>query len=1242
MANTEEILRRILSERIMIIDGAMGTEIQNYKLTEADYRGEEFKDWPSDLKGNNDLLSLTKPDVIYNIHKSYLEAGADLVETNTFNSTFISMADYSMEKLAHRLNVASARLARRAVDEITQLDPTRPRFVAGAVGPTNKTASISPSVERPDYRNITFEELVAAYDEQIDGLLEGGVQVLLIETVFDTLNCKAALFAVKQVFNRGKYLPVPVFVSGTIVDKSGRTLSGQVGEAFFNSISHANIFCVGLNCALGANEMRPFAKRLSQVADVFVHCYPNAGLPNTFGGYDETPEVMAGQLKEFAESQLFNLVGGCCGTTPKHIRQIALAVQGVKPRQIPKMTPTLILSGLEPLVFTPELNFVNVGERCNVTGSRRFAKLILENKYEDALSVARQQVEAGAQIIDVNMDEGMLDSKKAISKFLRLIASEPDISRVPIMIDSSNFEVIVEGLKVVQGKCIVNSISLKEGEADFLKKARLIQQFGAAVVVMAFDEEGQATDRDRKFEICKRSYDILTQQLNFPPQDIIFDPNILTIATGIEEHAEYAIHFIDSIKLIKKHLPYARVSGGVSNLSFSFRGQEALREAMHSIFLYHAIKVGMDMGIVNAGALPIYDDIPKDLLTVIEDAIFNRRADATDRLLEFAEGMKKKGKEKTIDVAALEWRTKPVEERLSYSLVKGIVEFIDQDTEEARLRQPAALRVIEGPLMSGMNIVGDLFGAGKMFLPQVIKSARVMKKAVAYLIPFMNKEKEEALLKDPTLSAQSNNGVILMATVKGDVHDIGKNIVGVVLQCNNYKVIDLGVMTPTEKIIQTAVEEKVDIIGLSGLITPSLDEMISVAKEMTRVGLNIPLLIGGATTSKVHTAVKIAPHYKQPVVHVLDASRSVVVASSLLDQKAREEFFTDLTQDYEELRQDHYAGLKDRTYLTLQKCREKRLKVDWSTVNPTTPSFLGSKVLDNYPLEKLVPQIDWNPFFTTWQLRGKSPNRGYPKIFNDPTVGPEAKKLFDDAQNMLALIVKEKLLTARAIIGFYPAVSDGEDIHLYSDEEKKEKIATYYGLRQQAENETEVYLSIGDYIATEASGKKDYLGLFAVSTGFGCDELEQKYVRDHDDYSIIMAKALADRLAEAFAEVLHEEVRREYWGYAAAETLTMEDKLKVKYQGIRPAPGYPTQPDHTEKITMWKMMDIAEKTDIKMTESLAMVPGASVSGLYFANPHAKYFAVGKIGKDQVEDYARRKNFTVEETERWLRPILAYD
>eukprot|EP01114_Cavostelium_apophysatum_P001273 TRINITY_DN1107_c0_g1_i1.p1 TRINITY_DN1107_c0_g1~~TRINITY_DN1107_c0_g1_i1.p1 ORF type:complete len:1245 (-),score=428.66 TRINITY_DN1107_c0_g1_i1:22-3756(-) len=1244
MADIEATLRKIMQERIMIIDGAMGTEIQKYKFTEEDFRGTEFKDHPKELKGNSDLLSITQPDAIMAIHKSYLAAGADVIETNTFSGTFIAQADYKLEHLAYRLNKEGAQIARRCTDEFTAKEPHKPRFVAGALGPTNKTASISPSVDRPDYRNVTFEELVDAYKEQTRGLIDGGCHFLLVETIFDTLNAKAALFAIEELWKEGTIPRVPVYISGTLVDRSGRTLSGQTGEAFWTSIKHIKPFCVGLNCALGPAEIRPFIQRLSNIATCYVHCYPNAGLPNQFGGYDLEAHHMGVYIKEWANDGLLNMVGGCCGTSPKHIAAMAEAVKDAKPRSIPTAPKVLALSGLEPLFFTPELNFVNVGERCNVTGSRRFANLIKDNKYEDALAVARAQVESGAQILDINFDEGMLDSIAAMTKFLKLIASEPEIYRVPVMIDSSNFAVIEAGLKVIQGKCVVNSISLKEGEADFIKKAGLVKQYGAAVVVMAFDEKGQATSIDEKVSICHRSFKILTERVGLPAEDIIFDPNILTIATGIEEHAQYAINFIEATRQIKKLMPYCKVSGGVSNLSFSFRGNEPLREAMHSIFLFHAIKAGMDMGIVNAGALPIYDDIDKDLLKLIEDSIFDRTPDATEKLLAYAEGSKKKSADKTPG-AELDWRNKPVNERLSYSLVKGIVEFIEKDTEEARVQFPSALNVIEGPLMDGMNVVGDLFGSGKMFLPQVIKSARVMKKAVAVLIPFMEKEKEEKLAKDPTLSKESNNGVIVLATVKGDVHDIGKNIVGVVLQCNNYKVIDLGVMTPCEKILAAAKEHRADIIGLSGLITPSLDEMISVAKEMQRQNFVVPLLIGGATTSKIHTAVKIAPHYKSPAVHVLDASRSVVVASSLLNEKQKIGYSEEIGMEYEELRNEHYASLKDRKYLPLEKAREKRLVIkNFSDPQAITkPSFLGNKAIKNYPIENLIDQIDWNPFFSVWELKGKYPNRGYPKIFNDATVGAEAKRVFDDAQKMLKRIIDEKLLQAHAVIGFYPANSVNDDIEIYSDEERQNKIATFYGLRQQADNDVgDSFLAVGDFIAPKSSGIKDYMGFFAVTTGFGAAELEKKFLADNDDYSNIMLKALADRLAESFAEVLHTEVRQNHWGYAKDEILSTEDKIKVKYRGIRPAPGYPTQPDHTEKITMWKLLQVEENTGIKLTESLAMLPAASVSGLYFANKESRYFAVGKIMKDQVESYAARKGMSVEETEKWLRPILSYD
>eukprot|EP01115_Flamella_aegyptia_P013764 TRINITY_DN7517_c0_g1_i1.p1 TRINITY_DN7517_c0_g1~~TRINITY_DN7517_c0_g1_i1.p1 ORF type:complete len:1241 (+),score=371.97 TRINITY_DN7517_c0_g1_i1:51-3773(+) len=1239
MAGVEEQLRKLFAERILILDGAMGTEIQNYKLQEEDYRG-HFKDHPKDLQGNNDLLCLTKPEVIKAIHMSYLEAGADIIETNTFNSTTISQAEYKMESQVYAINKSAAALARACCDEYTARNPSKPRFVAGAMGPTSRTCSISPSVERPDFRNVTFEELVVSYKDQGRALIEGGCHLFLVETIFDTLNCKAALFAIQELFNEIGY-KIPVIISGTIVDKSGRTLSGQTTEAFYNSVAHGNPLCVGLNCALGVMEMRPFLQRLSKVANnCFVSCYPNAGLPNTFGQYDQTPDIMAKYIKELAEEGLVNLLGGCCGTTPAHIKAIANIVEGLPSRKVTSNPKTLRLSGLETLELTPNIRFVNIGERCNVTGSRRFAKLIAENKYDVALSVAREQVESGALILDINMDEGMLDSANAMAKFLRLIASEPDIAKIPLMIDSSNFAVIEEGLKNAQGKSVVNSISLKEGEADFIKKANLIRQYGAAVVVMAFDEDGQAVSVSRKVEICRRSYKILTEQCNFPPEDIIFDPNILTIGTGIEEHNEYAINFIEATKIIKAELPYCRVSGGVSNLSFSFRGHDSIREAMHSAFLYHAINSGMDMGIVNAGALPVYDDIPKNVLQLVEDVIFNRTPNATDNLLAYAEASKHKVADKAATVT-LEWRQKPVKERLTYALVKGIVEYIDQDTEEARKLFPSPLNVIEGPLMDGMNVVGDLFGAGKMFLPQVIKSARVMKKAVAYLLPFLEEEKQAKLKADPTMDPNKSNGVIVLATVKGDVHDIGKNIVGVVLQCNNYKVIDLGVMCPCDKILQTVVQEKADILGLSGLITPSLDEMIFVAKEMEKMKLKIPLLIGGATTSKIHTSVKIAPNYSGPTVHVLDASRSVVVASSLLDENQYQDYTEEIAREYEELRKEHYASLKDRKYVSIEKAREKKPKIDWKNVKISKPSFIGSKVFEEYPLAKLIDYIDWNPFFATWQLKGKYPNRGYPKIFNDKEVGSEAKKLFDDAQKMLKEIVDGKLLTAKGIISFYPCNSIGEDIEVYADDSKSQVIATLYGLRQQSENDNNVYLSHGDFVASKSSGITDYVGLFAVSTGFGIQTLEQKYKSDHDDYSSIMLKALADRLAEAFAELLHEEVRKTHWGYVPAENINLDDKLKVKYQGIRPAPGYPSQPDHTEKTTMWNLMKIKENTGIELTDSLAMLPAASVSGLYFAHPHAKYFAVGKIAKDQVVDYASRKGISVEEAERWLAPILSY-
>ncbi|KAK7507103.1 hypothetical protein BaRGS_00001954 [Batillaria attramentaria] len=1234
-----------LRERIMVFDGGMGTMIQQARLEEADFRGQEFVNSERSLKGNNDLLSITQPQLIYQIHKDYLEAGADFIETNTFSGTTIAQADYGLEHLVYRLNLESAKVARKAADDVTAATGVR-RYVAGAMGPTNRTLSISPSVEKPEYRNITFEQLVEAYSEQAKALLDGGVDLLLVETIFDTANAKAALYGIQELFKSG-CRQVPIFISGTIVDKSGRTLSGQTTEAFITSVSHANPVCLGLNCALGANEMRPFIESVSLNTTAFVICYPNAGLPNTFGGYDETPEMTAKNLKEFVQAGLVNIVGGCCGTTPDHIRAIAEAVKPFKPRQPPSSlrTDSQCLSGLEATYITPQSMFVNIGERCNVAGSRKFCRLIKTGKYEEALAIAKQQVENGAQVLDINMDEGMLDGVAAMTTFVNLITSEPEVARVPLCIDSSNFAVIEAGLRCCQGKCIVNSISLKEGEADFLHKASIIQQFGAAVVVMAFDEEGQATDAQRKVEICTRSYRLLVDKLNFNPNDIIFDPNILTIATGMEEHNTYGISFIEATKIIKSTLPGARISGGVSNFSFSFRGKEEIREAMHSVFLYHAIKAGMDMGIVNAGALPVYDDINKELLQLCENLLWNTDPEGTEKLLAYAQGLgKKKKKEDQVD----EWRTKPVEERLSHALIKGIDSFVVEDTEEARAdkaKYPRPLNVIEGPLMKGMSIVGDLFGAGKMFLPQVIKSARVMKKAVGYLIPFMEKEKQEELAKEgKTSSERSYVGTVVLATVKGDVHDIGKNIVAVVLGCNNYRVVDLGVMTPCDKILTAAVQEKADIVGLSGLITPSLDEMIYVAKEMERVGLQVPLLIGGATTSKAHTAVKIAPQRKDPVVHVLDASKSVVVCSQLLDDSQREDYLEEISEEYEEIRQEHYDSLKDRRYLSLEKARNKAPQTDWaSEPAPVCPSFLGVRKFVEYDLQALVPYIDWRPFFHVWQLRGRYPNRSYPKIFDDKDVGEEAKRVFNDAQLMLKDIIDNKLLKANAVIAFYRANSVGDDIEVYDDETGK-VLATLHGLRQQAEKEpmdSSPYLCLSDFIAPKETGIKDYIGLFATTAGIGTEELCKRYETELDDYSIIMVKALADRLAEAFAEAMHEMVRKQSWGYCSDESLGANDLHKIKYQGIRPAPGYPSQPDHTEKEIMWQLLG-ADDVGITLTESLAMEPASSVSGLYFASPQSVYFATGKLCKDQIEDYAARKGMDVSEVEKWCSSILAYD
>ncbi|XP_069340673.1 methionine synthase isoform X3 [Eulemur rufifrons] len=1179
-------IEALLRKRIMVLDGGMGTMIQRHKLSEEHFQGQEFKDHARPLKGNNDILSITQPDIIYQIHKEYLLAGADIIETNTFSSTSIAQADYGLEHLAYEMNKCSAGVARKAAEEIT-LQTGIKRFVAGALGPTNKTLSVSPSVERPDYRNITFDELVEAYEEQAKGLLDGGVDILLIETIFDTANAKAALFALQKLFEE-KYAPRPIFISGTIVDKSGRTLSGQTGEAFVISVSHADPLCIGLNCALGAAEMRPFIETIGKCTTAYVLCYPNAGLPNTFGDYDETPSVMATHLKSFAVDGLVNIVGGCCGSTPDHIREIAKAVKDCKPR-VPPATVFeghMLLSGLESFKIGPYTNFVNIGERCNVAGSRKFAKLIMAGNYEEALGVAKAQVEMGAQVLDVNMDDGMLDGPSAMTRFCNFIASEPDIAKVPLCIDSSNFAVIEAGLKCCQGKCIVNSISLKEGEEDFLEKARKIKNFGAAVVVMAFDEEGQATETDMKISICTRAYHLLVKKLGFNPNDIIFDPNILTIGTGMEEHNLYAINYIHATKVIKDTLPGARVSGGLSNLSFSFRGMEAIREAMHGVFLYHAIKFGMDMGIVNAGNLPVYDDIHKDLLQLCEDLIWNKDPEATEKLLRYAQTHGKGGK-KVIQTD--EWRSGPVEERLEYALVKGIEKYIIEDTEEARLNQekyPRPLNIIEGPLMNGMKVVGDLFGAGKMFLPQVIKSARVMKKAVGHLIPFMEKEREETRVLSGTVEEEDPyQGTIVLATVKGDVHDIGKNIVGVVLGCNNFR---------------------------------------------------------------THTAVKIAPRYSAPVIHVLDASKSVVVCSQLLDENLKDEYFEEIMEEYEDIRQDHYESLKERRYLPLSQARKNGFQIDWlSEPQPVKPTFIGTQVFEDYDLQKLVGYIDWKPFFDVWQLRGKYPNRGFPKIFNDKTVGEEAKKVYDDAQNMLNALISQKKLQARGVVGFWPAQSVQDDIHLYAEgavPQAAEPIATFYGLRQQAEKDSassEPHHCLSDFIAPLHSGVRDYLGLFAVAC-FGVEELSKAYEDDSDDYSSIMVKALGDRLAEAFAEELHERVRRELWAYCGGERLDVADLRRLRYEGIRPAPGYPSQPDHTEKLTMWKLAGIEQATGIRLTESLAMAPASAVSGLYFSNLKSKYFAVGKISKDQIEDYASRKNMSVAEVEKWLGPILGYD
>jgi 5-methyltetrahydrofolate--homocysteine methyltransferase len=1398
MKLTVEVFKKILEDRIIVIDGAMGTMIQRYNLTEADFRGGRFKDHPHDLKGNNDLLCITQPEIIKGIHRAYFNAGADIIETNTFNGTAISQADYHTEEFVYEINFEAAKIAKEVAEEFNKKDSLKPRFVAGALGPTNKTLSLSPNVNDPGYRAVSFDEMVNAYYEQTRGLVDGGVDIILIETIFDTLNAKAAIVAVQKYLEE-KVIELPVMISGTIADQSGRTLSGQTVEAFYISVSHAkNLISVGLNCALGAKQMRPFIEDLSNISDKFISVYPNAGLPNEMGGYDETPQTMAEVLGDFLKSGLVNVVGGCCGTTPDHIEAIAELVKHHKPRFPEKQDPYLRLSGLEPVILRPDSNFMNIGERTNVTGSKKFARLIKENKYDEALSVARDQVEGGAQVLDVNMDEGMLDSEAAMTKFLNLLEAEPDIAKLPIMIDSSKWSVIEAGLKCLQGKGIVNSISLKEGESVFKEHARKVLSYGAAVIVMAFDEKGQADTFERRIEICKRAYDILTKEISFPPQDIIFDPNILAIATGIEEHNNYAVDYLEATRWIKQNLQLAKVSGGVSNLSFSFRGNDVVRQAMHSAFLFHAIKAGMDMGIVNAGQLEVYEEIPKDLLEKVEDVILNRRPDATERLIGFAETLKKKDKtEEKKD----EWRNLPMEERLKHALIKGIVDYIEEDIEEARLKYSQPLEIIEGPLMSGMNVVGDLFGAGKMFLPQVVKSARVMKKAVAYLEPYLahspspslreeslipapspkekgepassppllqrrragdeydwmtadpkvydiikefvkqnrsnpteseeklwkllrdrrlegfkfrrqhiigkyiadfvcipqnlvieidglihqlpdNKESDEIrtqwldsigfrvirftndqVLQNPenvlkeisnTLKVPSFGGdlgeayigegrgdaVVLLATVKGDVHDIGKNIVGVVLGCNNYKVIDLGVMVHADKILQTAIDEKADVIGLSGLITPSLDEMVHVAKEMERRGMDLPLLIGGATTSRVHTAVKIAPNYNGAVIHVLDASRSVPVVSNLLNENEgeRKKFIRSFKEEYSQLKEDYEKKKSDKSFISLEQARNNRLKIDWIKTKIKKPNHPGVTTLKNYPVSTLRNYIDWTPFFMTWELKGK-----YPSIFEDKAVGAEAGKLFDDANKLLDKVIGEKLLTANAVVGLFPANTVGtDDIEVYSDDSRSGVKRVLHTIRQQMQkSKGEPNIALADFIAPKESRVEDYIGMFAVTAGIGIEKLIEKFEKEHDDYNSIMIKALADRLAEAFAEHLHELVRKKYWGYASDENFSNEDLIKEKYTGIRPAPGYPAQPDHTEKPIIFSLLDAESNTGIKLTESMAMYPAASVSGLYFSHPEAKYFTVGKIGKDQVLDYHRRKGMSVEEVERWLSPILNY-
>ncbi|HIP67593.1 MAG TPA: methionine synthase [Chromatiales bacterium] len=1219
-------LETLLSQRILILDGAMGTMIQRHKLSEADYRGERFADWHVDVKGNNDLLVLTQPQIIEEIHGEYLSAGADIIETNSFNATRTSMADYQMEELAYEINVAAAQVARKAADQFSSAE--KPRFVAGVLGPTSRTCSISPDVNDPGYRNVTFMGLAEDYMQSVRGLIEGGADLLLIETVFDTLNAKAAVFACQQVFEEDG-IELPIMISGTITDASGRTLSGQTTESFYNSLRHANPISIGLNCALGPDALRQYVEELSRVSEFHVSAHPNAGLPNEFGEYDLSADEMSTQVAEWAESGFVNIVGGCCGSTPDHIRAIADAVANTRPRPLPRIEPECRLSGLEPLNIGENSLFVNIGERANVTGSAKFKRLILNEEYEEALDICRSQVENGAQIVDINMDEGMLDGKAAMVRFLNLCSSEPDISKVPVMIDSSKWEIIEAGLQCVQGKSVVNSISLKEGLDKFVEQARLCRRYGAAIIVMAFDEEGQADTQQRKVEICARAYKILTEEIGFPAEDIIFDPNIFAVATGIEEHNNYAVDFIEATREIKRTLPYAKVSGGVSNVSFSFRGNNPVREAIHSVFLYHAIQAGMDMGIVNAAQLAVYDDLPDELRNVVEDVVLNRDPEAGEKLVEIAPNYLGDGST-AVKEENLEWREWPVEKRLEHSLVKGITEYIDADTEEAFAKLKRPIKVIEGPLMDGMNVVGDLFGAGKMFLPQVVKSARVMKKSVAWLQPHLEAEKANCEVQ--------NQGKIIMATVKGDVHDIGKNIVGIVLQCNNYDVIDLGVMVPADTILQKAKEENADIIGLSGLITPSLDEMVHVAKEMTRLDFTIPLMIGGATTSKAHTAVKIEPQYQHGAIYVPDASRAVGVATTLLSEDQKPDYLKKIRQEYEKVRERRASKNEAKNLIPLSKAQANKTEINWDNYQPVTPSKTGLTILKDIPLDEIVPYIDWTFFFHAWQMRGR-----YPKILDDPEKGKEAKKLFADAKAMLKKIIEEKWLRANAVVGIFPANSVGDDIQVYADEKRDSVKLTFHFLRKQGKQpEGRFNESLADFVAPKETGIKDYIGGFACTAGIGIDEKIEEFEKDHDDYSSLMLKALADRLAEALTEWLHKKVRTEIWGYKADENLNNDDLIAEKYTGIRPAMGYPASPDHSEKDLLWELLDAENNTGIWLTESKAMVPTAAVSGLYFSHPQSRYFAVGKINKDQVEDYAERKQMELSVVEKWLSPNLAYE